>query len=104
MSQSGHASWGFVKKHLNNGKICFELSDIQLNWIETGETKITVQVKSEEELLQIFNNAKNAGLEVNLVTDLGRTEFNGVPTNTCLSIGPDLSEKIDEITGHLELF
>jgi len=31
------------------------------------------------------------------------TEFHGVPTNTCLAIGPDLAEKIDSITGDLEL-
>lgn len=104
MSQSGHASLGFLWKKLKDGKICFELSEIELNWYQTGQTKITVQVKSEEELLKIYNDAKDAGLEVNLVTDLGRTEFNGIPTNTCLAIGPDCAEKIDEITGHLELF
>lgn len=33
----------------------------------------------------------------------GKTEFHGVPTRTCLAIGPDDSEKIDAITGQLQL-
>ncbi len=38
-----------------------------------------------------------------LITDAGRTEFHGEPTNTTLAIGPDYSEKIDKITGGLPL-
>ena len=33
----------------------------------------------------------------------GFTEFNGVPTFTCIAVGPDKSEKIDLITGGLPL-
>jgi PTH2 family peptidyl-tRNA hydrolase len=33
----------------------------------------------------------------------GKTEFNGVPTKTCLGIGPAKAEKIDKITGDLKL-
>lgn len=60
-------------------------------------------VNSEEELLAIRDKAIEAGLEVHLVTDSGKTEFHGEPTNTCLAIGPDLVEKIDPVTGDLEL-
>lgn len=42
-------------------------------------------------------------LNVSLVTDSGRTEFGGVPTKTCLAIGPNKIEEIDKITGHLPL-
>jgi PTH2 family peptidyl-tRNA hydrolase len=52
--------------------------------------------------MEIYNKAKEAGLEVHIITDSGRTEFKE-PTKTCLAIGPDLSEKIDTITGHLKL-
>jgi PTH2 family peptidyl-tRNA hydrolase len=44
-----------------------------------------------------------AGLEVHLITDNGKTEFHGEPTRTCLAIGPDDAEKIDAITGRLQL-
>jgi PTH2 family peptidyl-tRNA hydrolase len=41
---------------------------------------------------------------VEVITDSGRTEFCGVPTRTCLALGPDLASKIDAITGTLELY
>lgn len=47
--------------------------------------------------------AKNLGLEVQLITDSGRTEFHGQPPLTCLAIGPDDAFIIDEVTEHLEL-
>lgn len=60
-------------------------------------------MNSEAELLAIRDKAIEAGLEVHLITDSGKTEFHGEPTNTCLAIGPDLAEKIDPITGELQL-
>jgi peptidyl-tRNA hydrolase len=36
-------------------------------------------------------------------TDSGKTEFPGEPTNTCLAIGPDDADKIDAVTGELQL-
>ena len=38
-----------------------------------------------------------------LITDAGLTEFHGVPTNTCLGIGPYEAEEIDKFTGNLPL-
>lgn len=72
-------------------------------WTETGFTKICVQVSSEEELMDIFTKAQEANLNVNLIVDKGLTEFNGVPTKTCLAIGPDKAKEIDKITGNLKL-
>lgn len=51
----------------------------------------------------IHDKAIDAGLEVHLMTDSGKTEFHREPTRTCLAIGPNESEKIDEITGELQL-
>ena len=61
-------------------------------------------VKSEEELLSIFEEAKSAGLESNIITDAGRTEFDGEPTKTAVSIGPNDAKAIDKITGDLKLY
>jgi len=72
-------------------------------WINNKFTKICVSVDSEMELMQIYTQAKQAKLLCTLITDAGLTEFNGVPTKTCLAIGPNLSENIDKITGHLKL-
>jgi PTH2 family peptidyl-tRNA hydrolase len=65
--------------------------------------KIAVSVNSEEELLEIYQKALDKGLPVKLIKDAGLTEFGGVPTLTCLAIGPENEEKIDEVTGHLPL-
>ena len=39
-----------------------------------------------------------------LITDGGLTEFGGVPTRTCLGIGPDYDDRIGPVTGDLELY
>lgn len=80
------------------------LRDTERDWVDGLFTKICLQVNSEEELMEIHDKAVAAGLVVCLITDSGATEFNGVPTKTCLAIGPDTSEKIDPITSHLKLY
>lgn len=65
--------------------------------------KVCVRCNSEEELMAIHDKATEMGLEVQLTTDSGRTEFHGHPTRTCLAIGPDEASMIDQVTGHLEL-
>jgi len=72
-------------------------------WMEESYTKITCSVDSEQELDEIYNKAKEAGLETHLVIDSGLTEFNGVPTKTIVAIGPHYADKIDPITKHLKL-
>lgn len=73
------------------------------DWINGQFTKICVQVKSEDELQSIYNKAKEAGLICSLITDVGHTEFGGVPTKTCCAIGPCWSDEVDNITGGLSL-
>jgi PTH2 family peptidyl-tRNA hydrolase len=75
-----------------------------LEWIHGSFAKICVTVDSEQELLDIYNQADKAGLPAKLITDSGLTEFHGVPTNTCIAIGPAWSDDIDKITGNLKLY
>lgn len=74
------------------------------DWLEGIFTKITCVVETEEELLKIYNAAKEKNLLCSLITDAGLTEFNNIPTITCCAIGPAWSDELDEITGKLELF
>lgn len=104
IAQGSHASMAFMSRQLQGGKANVKLSDAAREWMESGFTKVCCRVDSEEELLQIKAKAECAGLEVHLITDSGKTEFDGVATNTCLAIGPDQAEKIDPITGHLKLY
>ena len=73
------------------------------NWLNGIFTKIVVSCDSEEELLELYEKAKSKKLPCSLIIDSGLTEFNGVPTKTCVAIGPADSDEIDEITGHLKL-
>ena len=65
--------------------------------------KIVVGVDSEEELLALMGTAKEVGIPYQEIIDAGLTEFNGVPTLTCVGFGPALKEELDPLTGHLPL-
>ena len=102
IAQGSHASISFLTRRIkSSGKL--KVSAAEQDWLDGSFAKICVRVDSEEELLDVFNKAKVAGLEAHLITDSGKTEFNGVPTNTCIAIGPDYCSKIDKITGNLQL-
>ena len=104
IAQGSHASISFLTRRLQGKKSNLNLSDAELSWIEGAFTKICLQVNSEQELLDVKAKAIEAGLEVHIITDAGKTEFGGVPTKTCLAIGPDWSDKIDGVTKHLKLY
>lgn len=107
IAQGAHASMSFLVNRIKDGILNTEHGHlfyrVELDWINGNFVKICVKVNSEQELLKIKEEAENAGLDCYLITDSGLTEFKGIPTNTCLAIGPDYSDKIDKITGHLTL-
>lgn len=105
IAQGAHASMSFLCRRLEKtGSVSLcDFSEVERIWLEGAFAKVCCRANSEAELMEICERAKGAGLEVHLITDSGKTEFHGVPTRTCLAIGPDLAEKIDQITGHLEL-
>jgi PTH2 family peptidyl-tRNA hydrolase len=83
--------------------IVMKEDDPLLSWFDKSFKKICVSVNSEEELIDIYNQAKEAKLPCTLIEDNGLTEFNGVKTKTCVAIGPYWSEDIDKITKELPL-
>jgi len=111
IAQGAHASMAFlsnlVKDSLdkyNNLEVRDLISPVQKAWIEGLFKKVCVQVHSEEELVAVAEKAAKEGVACNIITDSGLTEFNGVPTMTCLAIGPDEEEKVDKVTGDLKLY
>ncbi len=62
------------------------------------------KLKTQEEMLAIYEKAKAKGMNVSLIEDEGRTVFNGVTTITCVGIGPASRAAIDIITGHLKCY
>jgi len=99
IAQGAHAAIGALQAAWADG----EYADDADVWFQTGTTKICVSVDSEKELMEVFGAATRAKLPVYLVTDSGRTEFDGVPTRTCLAIGPAPVHEIDPITKDLKL-
>lgn len=73
------------------------------HWNRNSFTKVCVWVKDEEELLEVYDKARNANLPCSLIQDNGKTVFKGIPTYTTVAVGPEETSKIDEITGHLRL-
>ena len=100
IAQGAHASISFLTRKMQSGK---KFTDVEKAWCDGRFTKICLKVDSEEQLVDIHQRALAAGLESHLITDAGLTEFAGVPTKTCLAIGPDYASKIDKITGQLSL-
>ena len=114
IAQGAHAACAFLCERIREGLASppmkdpphnVELLDFlrlykpEIDWVQDLFTKVVLSVETEEELLDTLRRAEEAGLEVHLITDAGLTEFGGVPTNTCIGIGPDYEEKIDKITG-----
>lgn len=95
IAQGCHACMKATLEHINDKRV--------KEWLDGAFTKICLSVDSEEELIEIYQKACNAKLIASLITDSGKTEFNGVPTKTAVAIGPDKPELIDKITGHLKL-
>ncbi len=93
IAQACHAAMRVALKH-----------EIPLEYFgEHGEKKVCVGVDSEEQLERVASTARAAGIVVELIEDSGHTEFHGVPTKTCLTLGPASEEALDAITGELTL-
>ena len=95
---------------MGNGKVVgFEKKLIFLKgspleqWLNGVFKKVCVYVNSEDELIKIYGSAIEKGIMCSLIEDAGLTEFHGIKTKTCVAIGPDYSDRIDEITGNLPL-
>jgi PTH2 family peptidyl-tRNA hydrolase len=111
MAQASHAVLGVILAQ-GSYSTCFghqkyfnlQLKNALQDWLENAFTKVALAVNSDEELLEYKKKAEDAGLPCKLITDCGYTVFNGIPTNTCLAIGPAWNEEIDAICSDLKLY
>lgn len=73
-----------------------------MGWRRQGMKKVVLKAKDLSELEEHYACARGAGLVAALITDAGKTAV-AAGTVTCLGIGPDRAELIDEITGKLKM-
>lgn len=105
-AQSAHASLGVLlnkNKSSERNKVLIDLSNEEIEWFNDRFTKIVLEVNSEKELLDLYDEAKKRKLNTVKIIDKGYTQFNLKETLTAISIGPNYNEKIDEITKDLKL-
>ena len=106
-AQAAHAS---MKVWFDRMTVCADdavrvggLTPEMISWAQGIFTKIVVGCDTERDLFDVIAAAREANLPAALITDCGATEFNGVPTNTCVAVGPAEAEVIDKITGGFKL-
>eukprot|EP00092_Neocalanus_flemingeri_P004263 GFUD01004583.1.p2 GENE.GFUD01004583.1~~GFUD01004583.1.p2 ORF type:complete len:179 (+),score=45.09 GFUD01004583.1:330-866(+) len=96
-AQCAHAAVMCYKKALR------EAPEMLARWEGSGVTKVCLKVDSEDGLLALAAQAKEAGVVCGIVRDAGRTQVE-TGTMTVLGIGPAPVETVQKITGHLKLF
>lgn len=107
-AQAAHASMGTIipRKSIVDGVIHLDFNDRPevIEWFTSSFAKIALAVNSEAELLECIKLAKEHNLLYSYIVDNGTTVFNGVPTPTCVGIGPAKSEVLDALFGNLKLY
>lgn len=71
-------------------------------WIKNKFTKIVKKVKNESQLLNTYEKAKEAGLNVSLIKDAGLYGLEG-ENYTCIAVGPNYVEDCEPVVGKLRL-
>ncbi|KIW06464.1 peptidyl-tRNA hydrolase [Verruconis gallopava] len=77
-------------------------SPILTRWERMGQAKVTVQAKSEDELLLLQAQAVSLGLCARIIHDAGRTQI-ASGSATVLGVGPGPRSVVDAVTGGLKL-
>jgi PTH2 family peptidyl-tRNA hydrolase len=105
IAQGAHASMRAILQlgRHDGADFVIPLDDRLAPWLLGRFKKIVVSVNSETELLALHEKAKSLGLITSLIQDAGLTEFGGVPTYTAVAVGPDREDRVDQVTGSLQL-
>jgi peptidyl-tRNA hydrolase, PTH2 family len=96
-AQASHATLACYKYLLNHAPSASLLK----RWERGGQTKIAVQVKTEEELLTLQAQAMSLGLCARIIQDAGRTQIAAGSITVLGILGP--KQIINQVTGQLKL-
>ncbi|AEO71341.1 uncharacterized protein THITE_2123581 [Thermothielavioides terrestris NRRL 8126] len=103
-AQCSHATLACYKSLLRAAQARPQSADAKIlrQWERLGQAKIAVQVKSEDELLELMGRARSLGVTAEVITDAGRTQI-ASGSRTVLGVGPAPKSIVDAVTGHLKL-
>jgi peptidyl-tRNA hydrolase len=110
IAQACHAAQKWIVSRVLNSIQTFEgrnfvhteVSQAELEWMNNGFKKVVLRCKDEAEILSLRDKAVAAGFQVHIIYDEAKTEF--IQSEyTALAIGPDDADKINAITGDLQL-
>lgn len=97
-AQCGHATLACYKQFLRRSPH----SAVLKRWERSGQMKVALQVKSEEELEVLQAQALSLGVVAQIIYDAGRTQI-ASGSATVLGLGPAPKGVIDQVTGNLKL-
>ncbi|KAK2780249.1 mitochondrial peptidyl-trna hydrolase [Colletotrichum kahawae] len=71
-------------------------------WERLGQAKIAVQIKDQNEMLELMGKARSLGITAEVIADAGRTQIEA-GSLTVLGVGPAPKSLVDQVTSHLKL-
>ena len=99
-AQVAHAAIGLYDDILE-GENIYQKTALN-NWFNYGQKKVVLKVNDLNMMLEVVKKCKKLKLQYCLISDAGHTQ---IPEGsiTVLGIGPDVSEKINDVTGTFKL-
>ena len=99
-AQVAHAAIGLYDDILE-GENIYQKTALN-NWFNYGQKKVVLKVNDLNTMLEVVKKCKKLKLQYCLISDAGHTQ---IPQGsiTVLGIGPDISEKINDVTGTFKL-
>ena len=70
-------------------------------WVATGQTKVVLQCRTTEELLELYRKVREKGVVCSLIQDAGRTQVEAGAYTVLGVFGDDT--QLSMLTGHLKL-
>ncbi|KAK0386932.1 hypothetical protein NLU13_5245 [Sarocladium strictum] len=101
-AQCSHATLACYKSISRAASTSPQAAALLRRWESLGQAKIAVQVKSQEEILDLRKQAKALGVTAEVIQDAGRTQIEA-GSMTVLGVGPAPKSLVDKVTGGLKL-
>ncbi len=104
-AQASHASMKVFfdrMKKSENGYICDFTQEME-EWKNGAFTKIVLGCDSIDDIYDLQDKANSLNVPNAVIIDNGTTEFGGVPTVTCIAIGPCKAEIVENLTSKYSL-